>query len=76
MRRLLFLVLPGLLFAGNLQALSTDKEKQQPAGQAVTQSSKPAGNRDRSRKPARPAATFTPTEKIGADSAVSFPVDI
>ena len=24
----------------------------------------------------RPATTFTPSEKIGADSAVSFPVDI
>jgi hypothetical protein len=29
-----------------------------------------------SRQPAKPAATFTPSEKIGADSAISFPVDI
>lgn len=29
-----------------------------------------------STKPAKPAATFKPTERIGADSAVSFPVDI
>jgi hypothetical protein len=28
------------------------------------------------RQPAKPAATFTPSEKIGADSAISFPVDI
>lgn len=26
--------------------------------------------------PGEPAATFTPSEKISADSAVSFPVDI
>ena len=28
------------------------------------------------RKSSAPAATFTPSEKIGADSAVAFPVDI
>jgi len=27
-------------------------------------------------KPPAPAPTFTPSEQIGADSAVSFPVDI
>lgn len=27
-------------------------------------------------KPAKPATTFRPSEKISADSAVSFPVDI
>jgi hypothetical protein len=75
MHRLLFLVLPGLLFAGNLQAFSPDKDKQQPSGQAVTQEKKPAANNN-SRQTGKPAATFTPTEKIGADSAVSFPVDI
>jgi hypothetical protein len=26
--------------------------------------------------PRAPAATFTPSEKLGADSAVAFPVDI
>ncbi len=35
----------------------------------------PAPARDK-HKPAAPASTFTPSEKIGADSAVSFPVDI
>lgn len=29
-----------------------------------------------SRQAAKPAATFTPSEKISADSAISFPVDI
>ena len=72
MRRLIFL-LPGLLLAGNLQALSPDTDKQQPSGKTATQ--KPAAGNS-SRKTGKPAATFTPTEKIGADSAVSFPVDI
>ncbi len=31
---------------------------------------------DDRRKPSAPAPVFTPSEKIGADSAVSFPVDI
>jgi len=26
--------------------------------------------------PSKPATTFTPSEKVGADSAVAFPVDI
>jgi hypothetical protein len=29
-----------------------------------------------SRPPRPPSLTFTPSEKVGADSAVSFPVDI
>jgi len=65
-------VLSGLLLVGNLQALSTDTDKQQPPVQPVTQ--KPVDNN--SRKSSSPATTFTPTEKVGADSAVSFPVDI
>jgi hypothetical protein len=76
MRRLLAFVLSGVLFAGNAAALSPDTDKQQPTGQAVTQKDKSSGNRDSSRTPGKPAATFNPTEKIGADSAVSFPVDI
>jgi len=35
-----------------------------------------APDRERPRQAPRPAATFNPSEKIGADSAVSFPVDI
>ena len=73
MRRLLFLVLPGMLLAGNLEALSPGRDKQQPTGKTATQ--KPAASNS-SRKTGKPAATFTPTEKIRADSAVSFPVDI
>lgn len=73
MFRILLLVLSGLLFAGNLQALSTATDKQQPPTQAVTQKQ---GDNNNSRKSSPPAATFTPTEKVGAGSAVSFPADI
>jgi len=76
MRIFLLPVLSGLLFAGNLQALSPDTDKQQVSGQAVTQQDQPSGNRDSSKRSGKPAATFNPSEKIGADSAVSFPVDI
>jgi hypothetical protein len=31
---------------------------------------------DETRKPSAPAPVFSPSEKIGADSAVSFPIDI
>ena len=75
MRRLIFLVLPGLLLAGNLQALSSDTDKPQPTGKTAVQTTRPATGNS-SRQSGKPAPTFTPTEKIGADSAVSFPVDI
>jgi hypothetical protein len=76
MARVIVLVLTGLLFAGAALALSTDKDRQPPPGQAATQTNRPADNKGGSRQSGRPARTFTPTEKIGADSAVSFPVDI
>jgi len=33
-------------------------------------------NQQPSRRPRKPVSTFKPTERIRADSAVSFPVDI
>jgi hypothetical protein len=51
--------------------------------QAQSPQPEPAETRDKSTvsaddavKPAAPAPVFTPSEKIRADSAVSFPVDI
>lgn len=41
-----------------------------PATEVEDQKPKPE------RRPTAPAKTFTPTEKIKADSSVSFPVDI
>ena len=79
MRKYLLVVLAGLLCAGNLYALSVDTDEkphgEKPQGEKTeTQKYQPAA-RDSS-KPAPSAATFKPTEKISADSAVSFPVDI
>jgi Tfp pilus assembly protein PilV len=78
MRKQLLYVLAGLLLAGNLQALSVEQEKQQPqqqqADQLPVQKYQSTGSDTKKTAPA--ATTFTPTDKIGADSAVSFPVDI
>ena len=76
MRGILVLLLSGLLLAGNVQALSPDTDKQQVSGQAATQQDQPSASKDSSKRSGKPAATFNPSEKIGADSAVSFPVDI
>jgi len=58
---------------GNLHAQpAADVEAGTPA---QPQQQKPPA--EKSAKPAgKPAATFNPSEKISADSAVSFPVDI
>jgi len=78
MRNHLLILLAGLLAAGNLYALSVDREsKPLEEGQAeVINTPKQQSVVEERKKPARPVSTFTPTEKISADSAVSFPVDI
>jgi hypothetical protein len=53
----------------------------QPAGDtdrpAVREAETPRPPPDGSKKtPGKPAGSFTPSEQVGADSAVSFPVDI
>jgi hypothetical protein len=69
----LFVILGSVAAAGNLHAQpAADVEEGTPAQPqqqtpAAGKSAKPAG---------KPAATFNPSEKISADSAVSFPVDI
>ena len=80
MRKKLCYVLAGLLLAGNLQALSVDQEKQQQQQQQQQADPLPEqkyqSKGSDNKKTAPSATTFTPTDKIGADSAVSFPVDI
>jgi hypothetical protein len=77
MRKRLLYGLTALLLAGNLQALSVDREKQQQQPQAdQLQVQKYQSKGSDNKKSAPSATTFTPTEKIGAGSAVSFPVDI
>jgi hypothetical protein len=62
------MLLAGTLFAAAAENNNTD------ARQPVAQQQKPAAD-SKPQRPA-PATTFTPSEKVGADSAVSFPVDI
>ena len=69
----LVVILGSMAAAGNLHAqpaadvvAGTPAQPQQQKPQAG-KSAQPAG---------KPAATFNPSEKISADSAVSFPVDI
>lgn len=71
-RRLLFLVI--LVAAAGAYAQSPP-EQEKASGAAPPGVESDSGDRAGKRPPA-PAATFTPTEKIEADSAVSFPVDI
>jgi hypothetical protein len=50
-------------------------QQEQAAAETVPEVQSDSGETAGKKSPA-PAATFTPTEKIEADSAVSFPVDI
>jgi len=63
-----------LVLAGNLLAATPASNKPAEKEQETQQQVKPV---DSSKlKTSTPAITFTPSEKVGADSAVSFPVDI
>jgi len=63
-----------ILFAGNLLAATPANDEPANEKQETTQQVKPV---DSSKlQSSTPAVTFTPSEKVGADSAVSFPVDI
>ena len=63
-----------ILFSGNLYATTPANDEQTDEKQLTPQQVQPVDN---DKLPtAAPAVTFTPSEKVGADSAVSFPVDI
>ncbi len=62
--------------SGNLYALTAQDEKKAASSRETADEKHRPPVKQRSQKPAKPAATFKPSEKIGADSAVSFPVDI
>ena len=62
------MLLAGTLLAAAAEDSNTDSEQQTPQQAKPDDSGKP--------KTPAPAKTFTPSEKVGADSAVSFPVDI
>jgi len=62
------MLLTGTLFAAAAEDSNPDAEQQAPQQAKPDDSGKP--------KTPAPAKSFTPSEKVGADSAVSFPVDI
>jgi len=72
---LVFLVLA--VSAANLYAIDVpEKEKTPDKATPQTRQEKTPSGQERTPAPAAPVKTYTPTEKIKADSAVSFPVDI
>jgi len=79
MGRNILILLAVLLCAGELHALSVDDDKRSQGDNTVKQQPENRKNQapEKSRKKAAaPVSTFKPTERISADSAVSFPVDI
>ena len=62
------ILLAGTLFAAVAEEDTAKAAQQAPQQPGPADSGKP--------KTPAPAKTFTPSEKVGADSAVSFPVDI
>ena len=69
----LILLLSSLVASTALAEDPAGQEQQQETEQTTRQ----AGTKQQPQaKPAAPASTFTPSEKVSADSAVSFPVDI
>jgi hypothetical protein len=79
MGRNILILLAVLLYAGELHALSVDDDKRSQDGSSVKQqpeNRKIQAPEKSGKKAAAPVSTFKPTERISADSAVSFPVDI
>ena len=74
MRTVLLVVIVLFFVSGLLQADPLAEDSRPDSVQSVPQQEKTAETGRK--KPASPAAVFTPSEKISADSAVSFPVDI
>ena len=72
----LVLILGCMLASGNLYALTAPDEKKAASSRETAEEKHSPPVKQRPRQPAKPAATFKPSERIGADSAVSFPVDI
>ena len=73
---ILVVMLGCMLATGNLYAQpAADHRKPTTTQQTQPEKHSPPARKS-PRQPPKPAATFKPSEKIGADSAVSFPVDI
>ena len=74
MRTVLLIITLVFFVNGLLQADPPVKDSRPDSVQALPQQEKAAETARK--KPAGPAPVFTQSEKISADSAVSFPVDI
>jgi len=75
MMRTVLLIVTLVFFANGLLQADPPVENSRPDSEQVAPQQKKATETAR-KKPASPAPVFTPSEKISADSAVSFPVDI
>lgn len=72
----LVLFLVGLAAIGFPQAAPAQQQKDAETASQTNAGKTGAPDKKRSRKSQKPVTTFKPSEKIRADSAVSFPVDI
>ena len=74
----LALILTCIASSGSLYALEARDDKAAATGQeSAAEKEKPVPPvKQRPQNTKKPASTFKPSERIGADSAVSFPVDI
>ena len=72
----LLLIISCMLATASLYALSAEDETKATNSRDTVDKQHRPPVKQRPQKPAKPAATFKPSERIGADSAVSFPVDI
>jgi hypothetical protein len=72
----LLMLLACIAATGQLYALTADDDRDAATVQQAepAQGKPPAGTTPQ--QSAKPKDTFKPSERIGADSAVSFPVDI
>jgi len=71
---MLTIFLLAAIAGANICAGAADDEKKPSSEPATPKQTRPV-EKD-SKKRAAPAPVFTPSEKVDADSAVSFPVDI
>jgi hypothetical protein len=74
----LAVILACIAASGSLYALTAQDEKAAATDRdtAAQKQQSSTSVKQRPRKAKKPATTFKPSERIGADSAVSFPVDI
>ncbi len=75
MMRAVLLIVTALFFMNGLLQADPPVEDSRPGSVQPAPQQEKAAETVR-KKPASPAPVFTPSEKISADSAVSFPVDI